>query len=245
MSPARRGLEAYVAAAKPEDAADSPALLTAVPEATPAAAAARVADKFRQNRRAADEARGDRADDRAIARKAPARKSRRVTSADVAPAGDAWEQVMAARNSAQDSPEEWGQLGVRLPAALAMALKARWAADRQRPGGKGLAVGHYVSAALATVPAAPGRAAGLGMAWRRAHRGDGHATAGSGYRAHQDVRAAMDRLGAGLRLLPGTVKLWEVQAAAVAAFLDGLVPDEQPAEVITPATPQEADGEGG
>jgi hypothetical protein len=135
--------------------------------------------------------------------------------------GGAWDRVLAAQVSAEDAPQDWEQFSVRLPAGLVTRLAARVVADKARTGNRRLARCHYAQAALGAIDRDPGKAAEAGMAWRRENRGTALRTV-AGTRLHRDLAGRMHGLADQLQARAGSVRAWEVQAAAVAALLDAL-----------------------
>lgn len=204
----------------------------------PAVTAARTADQTREAMQASAAARAQPASG-----KKPARR-RKATPAPPPGADEltgAHGRVAAARDSAADAPQEWQSFSIKLPVDLANELIARSHTDRRGMFGRGqkAAVCHYVQAALAGIPTDPAEAAALGLEYRRAHRGT-RPGAGSGRRLHRDTAAAMSDLAEDLRLVPGTVRAWEVHAAAITRLLDDLAAgedDQESAAVPAPPAP--------
>jgi hypothetical protein len=216
MSPKRRALTAILDQEPATEAPDQ----AIIPPARPADIARRSADAVHTKLVIAPEPGGRRRVQRPAVVAVPARRRKAVRAAGPPP--EAQDQVMAARLSARDTPRTWTTHSIRLPAALAQALRARVVADSDRTGDDGLAVCHYVEAALTTIPESPGRAAELGIAWRQANRSVATADHVSGTRLRRDTAQRMKRLTRHLGLLDATVRAWEVHAAAVAALLEQL-----------------------
>lgn len=133
--------------------------------------------------------------------------------------------VLAAYDSAQQTPSEWTSYGVRFPLPLADRLKVQRAGDRERTGLRQLHGSHYVQAALAGLPLGdPAKAAVIGQEWRAAQpRGAARQVTSPGTRLHQETEQAMIRLAGWLPTVPGRrVTIQDVAAAALTLLLDEL-----------------------
>jgi hypothetical protein len=173
--------------------------------------------------------------DRQKNRRRAARQPRPRKAAQPAAPGTARERVQAARRSAYDAPKTWQDYSVRLPRALARSLAVRVADDRDETGDSGLALCHYVEAALGSVPGLrpvrhpdgstillPVAAAAIGIAWREANRSSSGEVIVTGTRLRKGTADRLGQITGRLRLLDDRVRAWEICAGAVAALLGEL-----------------------
>lgn len=141
------------------------------------------------------------------------------------------EAVIRSGNSARNESRSWVPFKPYLPGGLTARMLRRLAADQaasDKP--THLSGHHYLNAALERVPADAGAAAKWALAWRAREEwevpGPGPVP---GSKAHAEVARAMHLLRTALRGLEQPVRLWEVQAEALARLLDELDAEDQAA----------------